>query len=116
MLKSIMKSQTSSTLFSSLFCPPARLERGPSRLITQTGPFCVSALPVFPVNHVLLVCQGSQCTDLTSGIAPTGSVLCGLVFWERGGPFDLDRKPVWEHGTEGSSPATLIITVTVGEM
>lgn len=76
----------------------------------------MSALPVFPVNHALVACQGSQCTDLTSGIAPTGSVLCGRGFWERGGHFDLDRKPVREHGAEGSSPATLIITVTVGEM
>lgn len=49
-------------------------------------------------------------------MAPTGRVLCGLGFWERGGHFDLVREPVWERGTEGSSPATLIITVTVGEM
>lgn len=59
-LTSIKRSQTWRALFASGSWAPARLEAGPSRLITQTGPFCVAALPLVPVNHVLLARQGAR--------------------------------------------------------
>lgn len=40
----------------------------------------------------LSACQGSQCCYLTSGIKPTGNVLCGSGLWEFCGRFDLDRE------------------------
>lgn len=35
-------------------------------------------------------------------MAPTGTGLCGLEFWERSGRFDLDGKTVWEHDADRS--------------